>query len=76
MSAKVEPIDRLEEALKVICLKEGIVNTFCFVGDVGDNLVEPSRVTIAGCNVTLGCCLVVVSTPWGYECGEVAIVGM
>ena len=41
VSAKVEPIDRLEEALvKVIYPKEDVVNTFCFVGDVGDNLVE------------------------------------
>ena len=43
VSAEVEPIDHLEEALvKVICPKEGVVNTFCFVGDVGDNLVELS----------------------------------
>ena len=43
MSAEFEPIDCLEEALvKVICPKEGVVNTFCFVRDVRDNLVKPS----------------------------------
>ena len=41
---------------------------------MGDNLIEPSRVTIAGCYVTLGRCFVAVSTPWGYECGEVGII--
>ena len=77
MSAEVEPIDLLEEALvKVICQMESVVNTFCFVGGVGDNIVELSRVTIARCYVTQGCCFVAVSTPWGHECGEVAIVGI
>ena len=43
VSAEVEPIDRLVEGLvKVICQKESVINAFCFVGDVGDNLVKPS----------------------------------
>ena len=33
-------------------------------------------VSIAGCYVPLGCCFVAVSTPGGYEGGEVAIVGV
>ena len=77
MTTEVEPIDRLEEALlEVICPKEGVVDTLSFVADVGDNLVEASRVAITGGDVTLGCCFVAVSAPWGYEGGEVAIFRM
>ena len=77
VSTEVEPFDCLEEALvKVICPKESVVNAFCFVGDVGDNLIKPSGVSIAGCYVPLGCCFVAVSTPGGYEGGEVAIIGV
>ena len=77
MSAEVEPIDRLEEALlKVICPKEGVVDALSFVADMGDNLVKSSRVAITGGDVTLGCCFVAVAAPWGYEGGEVAIFRM
>lgn len=46
------------------------------VMDMRDNLIEPSRVAITRDDVTLGCCFVAVSTPWSYECGEVAIIHM
>ena len=43
VSAEVERLDRLVEGLvKVICQKESVINTFCFVRDVGDSLVKPS----------------------------------
>lgn len=77
VSTEVKPINGLEKALvKVICPKEGVVNTFSFVTDVRDNLVEPSRVAITRDDVTLGCCFVAVLIPWSYECGEVAIIRM
>ena len=43
----VKPVDCLvEAAADVICPQQGVVDTFCFVGNVGDNLVKPSGVAI------------------------------
>lgn len=48
VAAEVKPVDCLEKALcEVICPEEGVIDALSLVGDVGDDLVKSSRVSIA-----------------------------
>ena len=47
VATDVKPLNCLEEALgEIVCPEERVINAFCLVRTMGDNLIEPSGVTI------------------------------
>jgi hypothetical protein len=71
----VEPVDCLvETASQVICPEESIIDNLGLVGDMRDNFIKTSRVSVSRCNISLRCSFVPVPSPWGNEGRKVAIV--
>ena len=75
VSTGVEPSDCVKEVVRY-CVgpQQDVIDAFCFVWDVGNNLVISPGVSISRCYIALGCGFVSVPTPWGYEGGKMTVL--
>ena len=75
VSTDVKPSDCVKEVVGY-CVgpQQDVIDAFCFVWDVGYNLVISPGVTISRCYIALWCGFVSVPTPWGYEGGKLVVL--